>query len=385
MAPNKVGLVGLSTGSKVTSWATLAHLPYLQSEQGKRYYEIVAVCNSSVESAKNSVKHFKLPESVRSYGSAEDLAVDPDVELVVCVVGNESHCKVLLPAIKAGKDVYTELPLASNMEQMKELVTLAEQQGVKTMFGSQGQASPVVHLVKKLIAEGKIGRPLSTTLIGTTVLPLDKALPTSFQILAERKAGANFATIWFLHSITCLFEVFGELETYDSIMGIDYPTLELMDPSQGGKVVDSIKKECPDNIRLQGRFESGTLVTYQLRAGEAFPREPGCRWLINGDEGDILITNTRGCFDIEHEGVVIKYKQAGEKETQTIELPQDDLTDLERPAQNVGRLYEAFAKGEKESYADWEVALKRHAFIDEMFQRGDGDRAFGAPATYRSQ
>ncbi|KAI5206123.1 hypothetical protein E4T39_02601 [Aureobasidium subglaciale] len=361
---------------------------YLQSAQGERYYEFTALYNYSVGSAKNSVKQFELPNSVKCYGSAKDLAADPDVELVVCILSNKSHYKVLLPAIKAGKDVYTELHLASNMEQMKQLVDLAEQRGIRTMFGSQSQASPVVHLVKNLIAKGKIGKPLGTTGIeplGTTGISLDKPLPTSFRMLAERKAGANFSTIWFLHSITCLFEAFGELKTYDSILGIDYPTLELMDPSQGGKIVDSVRKDCPDNIRLQDRFESGALVTYQLRAGEAFLGEPDCRWLINGDEGDISITNPRGCFDIEHEGIEIKYRKAGEKEAQKIELPQDDLTELKHPAQNVGRLYEAFVKGETGSYADWNVALKRHAFIDEMFQRAEGDKAFGEPAVYRSK
>ncbi|KAI5239331.1 hypothetical protein E4T43_06806 [Aureobasidium subglaciale] len=255
---------------------------YLQSVQGERHYEIAALCNSSVGSAKDSVKQTELPKSVKCYGFAKDLAADLDVELVVCILSNKSHYKVLLPAIKVGKDVYTELPLASNMEQMKQLDDLAEQRDIKTMFGSQGQASPVVHLVKNLIAKGKIGKSLGATFIGTTGISLDKSLLT-----------------------------FGELKTYDSIMGIDYPTLELMDPSQGGKIVDSVRKDCPDNIRLQGRFESGALVTYQLRAGEAFPGEPGCRWLIHGDEGDILVTDPRGCFDIEHEGVVIKYRKAG--------------------------------------------------------------------------
>lgn len=200
MAPIRIGLVGLSTSSKATNWAVIAHLPYLQSSQGKLHYEIVALCNSSVESARRSIAHFNLSPTTKAYGTAEDLAADPDVELVVNVTGVESHYDVLLPAVKAGKSVYTELPLASTMAQMQELVDLAEEKGIKTIFGSQGQAHPAVHLVKKMIAEDKIGKPLSTTLIATSGLPLDKPLPVAFKMLAERKAGGNFATIWFLHS-----------------------------------------------------------------------------------------------------------------------------------------------------------------------------------------
>jgi predicted dehydrogenase len=200
MAPIKIGLIGLSTSSKATNWAVLAHLPYLQSPQGKAHYEIIALCNSSLESAQRSVKHFNLSSSIKTYGSAEDLAADPDIELVVNVTGVKSHYEVLLPVLKAGKNVYTELPLASNITQMRELVALAEEKGVKTIFGLQGQAHPGILAVKKMIAENKIGKVLSTTLIATTGLPLDKPLPAAFKMLAERKAGGNLATIWFLHS-----------------------------------------------------------------------------------------------------------------------------------------------------------------------------------------
>jgi hypothetical protein len=169
-------------------------------------------------------------------------------------------------------------------------------------------------------------------------------------------------------------------------MGIDHPTLSLMDPSSSGnKVIETITKNCPDNIHLQGRFANGTLLTYQLRSGAAFPGEPGCRWVINGSAGDILITNPRGCFDIEHSGISIQYRKAGETEAEEVKLEDDELSELEHPAQNVGRLYEAFANGEVGKYADWGVALRRHEFIAEMFERGDGIKPYGEPAGYTSK
>lgn len=166
-------------------------------------------------------------------------------------------------------------------------------------------------------------------------------------------------------------------------MGIDHPTVDLMDPAQGGKITESVKKECPDNILLQGRFESGTLMSYQMRAGKAFPGESGCRWLINGDKGDILLTSPRGCFDIEHIGIEIKYRKADQEEAETVALPEDKLSGLEQPAQNIGRLYDAYAKGNTVMYADWRDALKIHKFIDELLRRGDSNKPFGEPATHR--
>lgn len=61
----RVGILGLSEGQ----WAANAHLPYLQSPQSK--FEIVAVCNSSADSAQNSIKSLKLAKTTKAYGNPE--------------------------------------------------------------------------------------------------------------------------------------------------------------------------------------------------------------------------------------------------------------------------------------------------------------------------
>lgn len=86
------------------------------------------------------------------------------------------------------------------MEQMQELADEAEKKGIRTIMSCQDQAHPVVHLIKRMIAEGKIGKPLSSTVTSISGFPLNKPLPPSCRMLAERHGGANFATIWFLHN-----------------------------------------------------------------------------------------------------------------------------------------------------------------------------------------
>lgn len=65
MSRTRVGFFGLSPGA----WAATAHLPYLQSAESK--FEIVAVCNSSVESAQRAVQALGLGEGVRTYGDPQ--------------------------------------------------------------------------------------------------------------------------------------------------------------------------------------------------------------------------------------------------------------------------------------------------------------------------
>lgn len=48
----------------------------------------------------------------KAYSSAEYIAKDPDVDLVVISVKLPFHRDLALPALKAGKDVFVEWPLA---------------------------------------------------------------------------------------------------------------------------------------------------------------------------------------------------------------------------------------------------------------------------------
>ena len=78
MPPVRVGLIGLSARAK-TSWASLAHLPYLQASDGK--FQIVALCNSSISAARSAIDAYQLPTSTKAYNDPNDLANDTEVGL----------------------------------------------------------------------------------------------------------------------------------------------------------------------------------------------------------------------------------------------------------------------------------------------------------------
>ncbi|MCJ1432873.1 transcription regulator gal80 [Xylographa pallens] len=378
MSRIRVGLIGLSTTSQSTNWAGSAHLPYLQSPQGQKHYEIVALCNSSIASAEKSIQQYGLPASTKTYDSATKLARDPDVDLVVNVTHVEKHYELLVPAVQAGKNVFTELPFASTMDQMRELLQTAQEKKLRTAFGMQGQTSPVTKLLREVIASHKIGKVLSTTWTGAAMFAGEKPLFIGGRAFTQRKTGGNLVTVFFLHSINLILATLGELDTFHSILGNQRPTVELMDPQQGGKVVETVQKDTPDQVLLQGRLASGALLSYHLRGGEPFPGEKGLMWSIYGEKGEIHITYATCVLDIQHEGASIKLHVFGQ-DVQELELPEDDMSGMAHPAQNVGRIYEAYAKGEEGGYPDWELGMKRHELIEEMWRRWDGEGAFGQP------
>lgn len=199
MAPIRTALIGLSSTAK-TSWASGAHLPYLLSPLGRSKYQIVALLNSSVEAAKAAISAYDLdPNTTRAYGSPEDLAADPDVDLVVCNTRVDVHYDTIKPSIVAGKNVYVEWPLAHNIDAVRELAALARKKGGRTVIGLQGRLVPALVKLKEVIESGKVGKVLSVEVRAFGGTNDRAVLPTGLKYFTKREIGGNFFHIGFAH------------------------------------------------------------------------------------------------------------------------------------------------------------------------------------------
>lgn len=194
----RVGIIGLSASAK-TNWASSAHLPYLRGATDK--YLITALCNSSVAAAEKSIAEYGLPSTTKAYGDPKDLAQDPDVDLVVCCTRVDSHYSTVRPSIKAGKNVYVEWPLASRVEEARELALLAQQNGIKSMVGLQGRVSPIIATIKRLLGSGEIGQVLSSSVSASGGVKSRDALPEGLKYFTQKDVGGNVVTIGYAHSM----------------------------------------------------------------------------------------------------------------------------------------------------------------------------------------
>lgn len=198
MAPIRVGIIGLSASAK-TAWASRAHLPYLFSPLGRSKYQITALLNSSVDAANRAIKAYDLPAETKAYGNPEDLAADPNVDLVVVSVRVDLHHGTALPSVKAGKDVYIEWPLAQDAKHAKILADAAKNAGGKTLVGIQGRTVPLYHKIGELLREGRIGKVLSSEVKAAGGL-IDRAVvPIDLKYFTDKSIGGNIFTIGFGH------------------------------------------------------------------------------------------------------------------------------------------------------------------------------------------
>ena len=194
MAPIRIGFIGLSASGR---WASDAHLPYLRDSPK---YTITALCNSSVEAAHAAIKAHNLPSSTKAYASPQDLANDPDIDLVVCSVRVDRHYDAVIPALEAGKDCFCEWPLGKNLEEGKELAALAKKKGVKTIVGLQAGQSPIVKKVKDLVDGGRIGKVLSVTYVAAA-WNMGAVEVDNLAYINHKEVGGNMVTIHFSHGI----------------------------------------------------------------------------------------------------------------------------------------------------------------------------------------
>ncbi|KAK3303810.1 uncharacterized protein B0T15DRAFT_285059 [Chaetomium strumarium] len=396
MAPIRVALIGLSSPSSpqaTTGWAASAHLPYLLSPRGRARYQIVGLLNSSVAAAEAAIKAYNLDADpnlnhhgvVRAYASPADLAADPEVDLVVCATRVDKHYATVIESLREGKDGFVEWPLAGDPERGRELAEEVRKHGgrSKGVVGLQGLKAPVVAVVRRLLAEGRIGRVVSSELRAFGGLGDRESLPVGWEYMTQREVGGNMVTIAFAHLFDMALSALGELKP-GSLKGdlhLQRPENPLKDPT--GAVVRTVRSDVPDLVFVAGKWQESDITQenatlhLRLRRGQPFPGDPCVVWTINGEKGEIRIVSQDMAFiqlGPPGESHVIEVHDFETDKVEKVEAAWADWQkELPFLARGVGALYEAIAdarnKGTREDYVNFDTAVKRletvHGLLEE--------------------
>ncbi|KAH8701022.1 putative oxidoreductase [Talaromyces proteolyticus] len=369
MAPIRVGIIGLSivtpTGQGYTSgtWG----LMHLESLIKSPHYKIVALCNSTAEKARKSIEHHKLEPTTKAYGSPEDLAQDPDVDLVVVSVHVGKHYSLVKPALQNKKSVFVEFPLSGSYPEVEELTKLAKEGGIKTIVGAQARGSPAFAKVKELLESKAIGDVISSSWTGHLPLSTWYGLPQNLKDFLDLNGGPGRINIGLGHGLEPFINTLGEFKDLQAVLKIHGKTAPLFDDT--GKVVDpAYKVTAPEYILVQGVLESGAVASINLRCTPASVDEEGFRWIISGSEGEIEFTGPAGSYiQANFKAKVFLRKWKGE--TEAIDLSrneQEHVTSIGDLGINTARLYEAFATGNEDGYPSFESTRKVHHLIERI-------------------
>jgi predicted dehydrogenase len=146
MAKLQWGILGTSN---------LARNKILPALQGCKYLEVSAIASRSLEKADAVAKQFRIK---KAYGAYEDLIADPDIDVVYNPLPNHLHVPWSIRALKAGKHVLCEKPIAMSAVEADSLIRAAgEHPRLKVMEAFMYRFHPQWQRTMQIVREGGIG------------------------------------------------------------------------------------------------------------------------------------------------------------------------------------------------------------------------------------
>lgn len=187
------------------------------------------------------------------YATIDDMLADPEIDAVSVCLANAAHAETTIKALRAGKNVLCEKPMAVTLEECEAMLVAAKESGKRLMIGHNQRLAPAHKKAKELLASGELGRVISFQSTfghkGPEMWSMDKGAHTWF----FKKASASFGSMADLgiHKIDLVRYLIGsDIETV-------YSTMKVLDK----KFPDGTPIEVDDNSIEVLSFANGALGT----------------------------------------------------------------------------------------------------------------------------
>jgi predicted dehydrogenase len=266
----RVGVIGASARG---GWALDSHVPAVRSLAG---FELVAVATSNPESARLTRQAL----DVRAYSDARAMIEADDVDVVAVAVRVSHHAELVLAALRAGKHVYCEWPLAVDVGEAVRLAAAAAESGRVLVVGLQARASRAARRARDDLAAGAIGRPLSMRVFSPTA-GFGPEQSQAARYLSDRASGGTLASILGGHTLDLCEFLLGDLCSVSALTTIQFPTITVSDAP------GTFARTAADHLLVHGRFTAGVPLSAEI----AGARPPDARFFLEiaGEEGRLVI------------------------------------------------------------------------------------------------
>lgn len=141
----------------------------------------------------------------------------PEVDVVDICAPSHLHFEVAMTAAEAGKAIFCEKPLCLTVDQAEQLVAAVKKQGVLHYLNHNYRRCPAVAYAKRLIDDGRIGRPYHWRSCYLQDWIMDPDFPLTWH-LQKDKAGAGAHADLNSHSIDLARFLVGEIVSVQARM-----------------------------------------------------------------------------------------------------------------------------------------------------------------------
>lgn len=149
----QVGIVGFSNRFKDSL------VPSFLNHAKELNFEFVAVSdiwNRRRDEAKAYIKQ-KSDNTIKKYRNNDELYADKGIDAVIISTADFQHALMAAEAVRNGKDVYVEKPMAETLEDAKILLKAVKETGKILQVGSQRRSAPNYIAADEYIKSGKFG------------------------------------------------------------------------------------------------------------------------------------------------------------------------------------------------------------------------------------
>lgn len=232
----RIGLIGCGSVSG-------QYLPHLSKSP---YVELVSVCDIIPEKAKKASEKYNIPNY---YPSIEKMLAGAKFDLMVNTTDMQEHGRLNKIALNAGKNVWSEKPMATTYKEGKELLDLAKQKGIRIWGAPAVVNSPQFAFMAKAINEGKLGK------IAAAHAHYGHLGPTWSAFFYEKNGGSMPDLA--VYNMATLTGLLGPVKSIMAMLNVITPTRKVDNRP------NEIKVEAEDNSMVLMEHHSGALSHVQ--------------------------------------------------------------------------------------------------------------------------
>lgn len=121
---------------------------------------VTAVCDTyqgNLNLGKDIVQTNETGHAPKTYVAYRDLLADPNIDVVFICSPEHLHFPMAMEAIKAGKHIYLEKPIAHTIEEGQQIVEASEKSGKVLQVGTQNRSNKLYIRAKQMVENNEIG------------------------------------------------------------------------------------------------------------------------------------------------------------------------------------------------------------------------------------
>ncbi len=305
-----IGIAGFGWMGKTHAYAYRS-LPFLYTDVPCRT-KLVGVCVRREETIDDAVALGEFEFGTIDFG---DLLLRDDIDVIHICTPNAQHRDQVIAAVKAGKHVYCDKPLALDADECGQIIEAVRGRDIVTQVALQYRYYPCTMRAKQLIDEGRLGKLLSFRAAYLHASLVDANKPISWRQHPGQGGGAlnDLGS----HLLDLLGHLVGPFASVSAKRHIHTKQRPDPDPGGTGAMIDVDADDMAMLLLHTAGGAAGTAEMSKLATGV----HDELRVELHGDRGalrfNLVYPNNLEFYDLDDPGAPIGGEQ-GFKRIQTI-------------------------------------------------------------------